>query len=137
MIVVVISYMFSLTLFLCTLIIHSPFGALVRSSPEVVRSQVFTRLRVLKERKCKKKKQRWSRGHKARGQGQKKIRGQGQGEPFRGQTLSRPRTRMLEAKDQGHKRKCSPKKRLFKNFFQAFSKKEKKRSSKFFSGVLQ
>ena len=38
----------------------------------------------------------------------KKIRGQGQ--PFRGQTLSRPRTGMLEAKDQGHKRKCSSKK---------------------------
>ena len=39
----------------------------------------------------------------------KKIRGQGQ--PFRGQTLSRPRTGMLEAKakDQGHKRKCYPK----------------------------
>ena len=31
----------------------------------------------------------------------KKIRGQGQ--PFRGQTLSRPRTGMLKAKDQGHK----------------------------------
>ena len=29
----------------------------------------------------------------------KKIRGQGQGQPFRGQTLSRPRTGMLEAKD--------------------------------------
>ena len=39
----------------------------------------------------------------------KKIRGQGQ--PFRGQTLSRPRTGMLEAKDQGHKHKCSPKKK--------------------------
>ena len=41
----------------------------------------------------------------------KKIRGQGQS--FRGQTLSRPRTGMLEAKakDQGHKRKCSPKKK--------------------------
>ena len=53
----------------------------------------------------------------------RKIRGQGQ--PFRGQTLSRPRTGMLEAKakDQGHKRKCSPKKK----------KKKKKRSSqKFF-----
>ena len=66
--------------------------------------------------------QRWSRRHKARGQGQghKKIRGQGhkkirsQGQPFRGQTLSRPRTGMLEAKDQGHKRKCSPKKRSSK-----------------------
>ena len=39
--------------------------------------------------------------------------GQGQGQPFRGQTLSRPRTGMLKAKakDQGHKRKCSPKKK--------------------------
>ena len=61
--------------------------------------------------------QRWSRGHKARGQGQehKKI-------PLRGQTLSRLRTGMLEAKDQGHKRKCSPKKKVFKNFFQAICK---------------
>ena len=82
-------------------------------------------------------KQRWSRGHKARGQGQghKKIRGQGQ--PFRGQTLSKPRTGMFEAKDQGHKRKCSqkkkglqkyfsrdpPKKHVFKQIFQAISKK--------------
>ena len=43
----------------------------------------------------------------------KKIRGQGQGQPFQGQTLSRPRTGMLEAKakDQKHKRKCSPKKK--------------------------
>ena len=52
-------------------------------------------------------------GHKARGQGQghKKIRGQGQ--PFRRQTLSRPRTGILEAKakDQGHQRECSPKKK--------------------------
>ena len=46
----------------------------------------------------------------------KNIRGQGQGQPFRGQTLLRPRTGMLEAKDQGHKRKCSPKKDLHKNF---------------------
>ena len=51
----------------------------------------------------------------------KKIRGQGQGQPFRGQTLSRPRTGMLEAKDQGHRCKRS----------------QKKRSSKFFSGDLQ
>ena len=52
----------------------------------------------------------------------KKIRGQGQ--PFRGQNLSRPRTGMLEAKakDQGHRRKCSlKKKKVFKNFFQAIS----------------
>ena len=60
--------------------------------------------------------QRWSQGHKARGQGhKKKVRGQGQ--PFRGQTLSRPRTGMLEAKDQGHSRKCSEKKKIFKKSF--------------------
>ena len=54
----------------------------------------------------------------------KKIRGQGQEQPFRGQTLSRPRIGMLEAKatDQGHSRKCSPKKNVIK---------------KSFSGVLQ
>ena len=66
--------------------------------------------------------QRWSRGHKARGQGQghKKIRGQGQGQPFRGQTPSRPRTGILEAKakDQGHSRNCSQKKKkVFKKSF--------------------
>ena len=59
----------------------------------------------------------------------KKIRGQGQGQPFRGQTLSRPRTGMLEAKakDQGHKRKCSPKKinKVYTKIFQAISKKKK------------
>ena len=63
--------------------------------------------------------QNWSRGHNARvqGQGHKKIRGQGQ--PYRAQTLSRPRTGMLEAKanDQGHKRKCSPKKKVFRKIF--------------------
>ena len=98
--------------------------------------------------------QRWSRGHKARGQGQghKKIRGQGQ--PFRKQTLSRPRTGMLEAKakDQGHKRKCSPKKKkkgLHKNFLGDLQKKKKvftkifqaistkKRFSKNFSSASQ
>ena len=54
----------------------------------------------------------------------KKIRGQGQGQPFRGQNLSRPRTGMLEAKakDRGHRRKRSPKKKkVFKNIFQAIS----------------
>ena len=47
----------------------------------------------------------------------KKIRGQGQ--PFRGQTLSRPRTEMLEAKaqDQGHSRECSPKKKGLQKSF--------------------
>ena len=51
--------------------------------------------------------QRCSRGHKARGQVQ----------PFRGQTLPRPKTEMLEAKDQGQRCKCSPKKKVFKKFF--------------------
>ena len=73
--------------------------------------------------------QRWSRGHKARGQGQghKKIRGQGQGQPFRGQTLLRPRTGMLEAKakDQGHKRKCSPKKKGLHIIFSGDLQKKK------------
>ena len=65
--------------------------------------------------------QRWSRGHKARGQaqGHKKI------------SRSRPRTDPLEAKNQGHRRKCSSKKKVFKNLFQAISKK---RSSIIFSG---
>ena len=46
----------------------------------------------------------WARGGvedtrlEAKAQDTKKIRGQGQGQPFRGQTLSRPRTGMLEAK---------------------------------------
>ena len=35
----------------------------------------------------------------------KKIRSQGQEQPYRGQTLSRPRTKMLEPKDQGRQRK--------------------------------
>ena len=57
----------------------------------------------------------------------KKIRGQGQEQSFRGQTLSRPRTGMLEAKakDQGHKRKCSPKKSLHKKFLGDLQKKKK------------
>ena len=49
-------------------------------------------------------KQKWSRGHKAEGQGHKKI------------SRPRPRTDPLEAKDQGHRRKCSPKKSLQKFF---------------------
>ena len=74
----------------------------------------------------------------------KKIRGQGQGQPFRGQTLSRPRTGMLEAKakDQGHKAQVLSKKKKKKTSSQKFfrrspkkkkKKKKKKRSSqKFF-----
>ena len=76
--------------------------------------------------------QRWSRGHKAQGQGHKKI--------------SRPRTDPLEAKakDQGHRRKCSPKKKSSKIFFMRFKKKQvlknffqaKKVFKKLFSGDL-
>ena len=64
----------------------------------------------------------------------KKIRGQGQGQPFRKQTLSRPRTGMLEAKakDQGHKRKCSPKKKRSSQKFFKRSPKKKRSSQKFF-----
>ena len=62
---------------------------------------------------------------KAKAKDTKKFRGQGQGQgqPFRGQNLSRPRTGMLEAKakDQGHRRKRTPKKKVLKNFFQAIS----------------
>ena len=62
----------------------------------------------------------------------------GQGQPFRGQTLSRPRTGMLEAKakNQGHKRNCSPKKKkgLHKNFS---SDLHKKTFSKKFSSAPQ
>ena len=76
---------------------------------------------------------------KAKAKDTKKIRGQGQGQPFRGQTLSRPRTGMLEAKakDQGHKRKCSPKKKkkVFTKIFQAIS--TKKRFPKNFSSAAQ
>ena len=50
---------------------------------------------------------------------QKKIRGQGQGQPFRGQTVSKPRTGMLEAKVQGHSRKCFQKKK--RDFQKSFS----------------
>ena len=58
----------------------------------------------------------------AKAKNTKKIRGQGQ--PFRGQNLSGPRTVMLEAKakDRGHRRKrSSTKKKVFKNIFQAIS----------------
>ena len=69
-----------------------------------------------------------TQGSRSRPRTQKKIRGQGQGQPFRGQTLSRPRTGMLEAKakDRGHKRKCSPRKKkgLHKNFSGDLQKKK-------------
>ena len=70
---------------------------------------------------------------KAKVEDTKKIRGQGQ--PYQGQTLSRPRTGIIEAKDQGHRRKRSQKEKVFKNFFQAISKKKGLRIN--FSGNLQ
>ena len=54
---------------------------------------------------------------KAKAKDTKKFRDQGQGEPFREQTLSRPRTGMLQAKDTGA---IVLKKKIF---FQAISKK--------------
>ena len=69
----------------------------------------------------------------------KKIRGQGQGQPFRGQTLSRPRTGMLEAKakDQGHKSKCSPKKIKKRSSQKFFRRSPKKKKKKVFSKIFQ
>ena len=78
----------------------------------------------------------------------KKIRGQGQEQPFRGQTLSRPRTGMLEAKvkDQGYNAEVISKKRnIFAWKIRKFSGKfrrspKKKGPQKVFrklSGVLQ
>ena len=66
----------------------------------------------------------------------KKIRGQGQGQPFGGQTLSRPRTRMLEAKDQGHALQ-KKKKGLHKNFSGDLQKKKKKKKKKVFTKIFQ
>ena len=73
---------------------------------------------------------------KAKAKDTKKIRGQGQGQPFRGQTLSRPRTGMLEAKDQGHKAQVLSKKKkgLHKNFSSDLQKKKKK---KVFTKIFQ
>ena len=89
----------------------------------VILGPIFAFFLMKKQTQLLSSQPRWSRGHKAQGQAHKKIRGQGQKQPFRGQTLSRSRTGMLEvkAKDQGHKRKCS----------------QKKRSSKVFSGDLK
>ena len=58
--------------------------------------------------------QRWSRGHKARGQAHKKI------------SRPRPRTDPLQAKakDQGHRHKSSPKKKGHQNFFSGDLKKK-------------
>ena len=79
---------------------------------------------------------------KAKAKDTKKIRGQGQGQPFRGQTLSRPRTGMLEAKakDQGHKAQVlskKKKKRSSQKFFRRSPKKKKKKKKKVFTKILQ
>ena len=67
----------------------------------------------------------------------KKIRGQGQGQPFRGQTLSRPRTGMLEAKDQGHKAQVLSKKKKKKKVFTKIFQKKKKKKKKVFTKIFQ
>ena len=71
--------------------------------------------------------QRWSRGHKARGQGQGHKKNRRPRRVF-------PRTDTLEAKDQGHKRKCSPKKkkRSSQKCFRRTPKKKKWSSQKCF-----
>ena len=75
---------------------------------------------------------------KAKAKDTKKIRGQGQGQPFRGQTLSKPRTGMLKAKDTSASALQKKKKGLHKNFLGDLKKKEKKRSSqKFFKRFPQ
>ena len=89
----------------------------------------------------------WSRGGvedtrlEAKAKDTKKIRGQGQGQPFRGQTLSRPRTGMLEAKakDQGHRAQVlsKKKKKVLTKIFQAISKKKKKKKKKVFTKIFQ
>ena len=54
----------------------------------------------------------------------KKIRGQGQGQPFRGQTLSRPRTGIIEAKAKDASASALQKKKgLHKNFSGGLQKK--------------
>ena len=71
--------------------------------------------------------QRWSRRHKARGQGQ--------GQLFRGQTLSR--TEILEAKDQGKQAASVLKKKRSKKIFFSGDLHKTRSSKKFFSGDLQ
>ena len=68
----------------------------------------------------------------AKAKNTKIIRGQGQGQPYRGQTLSRPRTGMLEAKDTSASAlqkkvfrknfQAIPRKKLFQKIFQALHK---------------
>ena len=84
---------------------------------------------------------RWSRGHKAQGQGQehKKIQSQGQEQLFREQTLSRPGTRMLEAKakDQEHRRQVFYEKKRFFKIFSGNPKKQQQSLQPHFSADRQ
>ena len=82
-----------------------------------------------------------SRTQGSRPRTQKKIRGQGHKKNPRPRTAF-PRTDTLEAKDrneakdQGHKRKCSPKKRSSQKFFRRSQKKKKKKVfKKFFQAI--
>ena len=67
---------------------------------------------------------RWSRGHKARGQGQEHKKN-----PRPRPRTALPRTDPLKAKDQGHRRKCSPKKRSSKSFFRQSPEKTLSKNS--------
>ena len=73
-----------------------------------------------------------TQGSRPRPRTQKKIRGQGQS--FRGQILSRPRTEMLETKAKDTKASVLQKKGL-QNFFSGhLQKKKEKSSTKIFPG---
>ena len=89
-----ISYSFKIIIEQQKWSIH-PLGILQPTKTNLTATLVHRALMICTKNKLKQqidfiKRRRWSRIHKARGQGHKKIRGQGQ--PFRGQTLSRPRT---------------------------------------------
>ena len=63
-----------------------------------------------------------------------------QGSRPRTQTKSEAKDRNARGLGQGHKRKCSPKKKVFKNFFSGYLKKKKKKQKGLhtnFSGGLQ
>ena len=90
------------------------------------------------------KQQRWSRGHKARGQGQghkkkseakaKDSLSEDRHSRGQGQECSRPRPRTKDTK-----RKCSPKKkkRSLQKFFRRSPKKKKKKKKKVFTKIFQ
>ena len=73
-----------------------------------------------------------TQGSRPRPRTQKKIRGQGQGQPFRGQTLSRPRTGMGP---RTQAQVFSKNKGLLKNFSGDLQKKKKKGLQKIFQAI--